>query len=88
MSANKGGESIDLAIANLQGEVMAMRQILTLLLAHHAIHSPMPKSLDNLKGLLDEVYSRGAVEEQIRDKIDEIIGDANKLLKSVKDNSR
>lgn len=84
MSANKGGESIELAIANLQREVMAMRQILTLLLAHQAVHSPMPNSLDDLKSLLDEVYSGGAVEEQVRAKIDEIIEDAHTLLKSAK----
>ena len=88
MSRNEGGESIEQAVANLQRDVMAMRQILTLLLAHHAIHSPMPNTLAGLKSLLDEVYSGGAVEEQVRDKIDEIIGAANTLLSSVKGSSR
>ncbi len=84
MSANENRDNNEQAVANLQREVMAMRQILTLLLAHHAIHSPIPNSLGSLKSLLDEVYSGGAVEEQVRDKIDEIIGDANTLLKSAK----
>jgi hypothetical protein len=38
MSANEGRDSIEQAVANLQREVLAMRQILTLLLAHHAMH--------------------------------------------------
>ena len=87
MSANEGGDSTERAVANLQMEVIAMRQILTLLLAHHARHSAMPNALDDLKGLLDEVYSGDAVEEEVRDKIDEIIGDANTLVNSIKGGS-
>ncbi len=88
MSANENRDNNEEAVANLQRDIMAMRQILTLLLAHHAIHSPIPNTLAGLKSLLDEVYSGGAVEEQVRDKIDEIIGDANTLLNSVKGSSR
>ena len=87
MNANEGGDSTERAVANLQREVIAMRQILTLLLAHYARHSAMPNALDDLKGLLDEVYSGDAVEEEVRDKIDEIIGDANTLVNSVKGGS-
>ena len=87
MSANEVGDSTERAVANLQREVIAMRQILTLLLAHYARHSAMPNALDDLKGLLDEVYSGDAVEEDVRDKIDEIIGDANTLVNSVKGGS-
>ena len=87
MSANEVGDSTERAVANLQREVIAMRQILTLLLAHHARHSAKPNALDDLKGLLDEVYSGDAVEEDVRDKIDEIIGDANTLVNSVKGGS-
>ena len=47
----------------------------------------MPNALDDLKGLLDEVYSGDAVEEEVRDKIDEIIGDANTLVNSIKGGS-
>jgi hypothetical protein len=84
MSDNESGGKIEQAVASLQREVMAMRQILTLLLAHHALHSAMPNALGSLKTLLDEVYSGDAVEEEIRDDIDRIIGDANTLVKSVK----
>ncbi len=84
MSERQSGENIVQAIVNLQREVMAMRQILTLLLAHHALHSAVPNVLGSLKGLLDEVYSGDAVEEEIRDDIDRIIKDANTLVKSVK----
>jgi hypothetical protein len=87
MSANESGDSIEQAVANLQREVLAMRQILTLLLAHHAMHSAMPNGLGGLKDLLDEVYSDDAVEEEVRDKLDEIIGDANTLVNSVKGGS-
>jgi hypothetical protein len=38
MSENESGDNVEQAFANLQREVMAMRQILTLLLAHHARH--------------------------------------------------
>jgi hypothetical protein len=84
MSDNESGGKIEQAVASLQREVMAMRQILTLLLAHHAQHSAVPNALGSLKDLLDEVYSGDAVEEEIRDDIDRIIGDANTLVKSVK----
>ncbi len=84
MSERQSGENIEQAVANLQREVMAMRQILTLLLAQHALHSAVPNALGSLKGLLDEVYSGDAVEEEIRDDIDRIIKDANTLVKSVK----
>jgi hypothetical protein len=87
MSANESGDSTERAVANLQREVIAMRQILTLLLAHRARHSAMPNALDDLKGLLDEVYSGDAVEEEVRDKIDQIIGDANTLVNSIKGGS-
>ncbi len=84
MTANESGENIEQAIANLQREVLAMRQILTLLLAHHAIHSAKPNALSGLKDLLDEVYSGDAVEEDVRGRLDEIIGDANTLVNSIK----
>jgi hypothetical protein len=84
MSANERGDNIEQAVANLQREVLAMRQILTLLLAHHAIHSAMPNALSGLKDLLDEVYSGDAVEEDVRDRLGEIIGDANTLANSIK----
>jgi hypothetical protein len=79
MSANENGDNIEQAVANLQRESMAMRQILMLLLAHHGLHSATPNTLSSLKELLHEVYSGDAVEEGVRDKIDEIIGDANAL---------
>ena len=56
-----------------------MRQVLTLLLAHHPLHSAVPNALGSLKDLLDEVYSGDAVEEEIRDDMDGIIKDANML---------
>ena len=87
MSGNEGRDSIEQAVANLQREVLAMRQILTLLLAHHAMHSAMPNVLGDLKDLLDGVYSGDAVEEEVRDKLNEIIGDANTLVNSVKGGS-
>jgi hypothetical protein len=64
---------------------MAMRQVLTLLLAHHPLHSAVPNALGSLKDLPDEVYSGDAVEEEIRDDMDGIIKDANTLVKSVED---
>ena len=73
--------------ANLQREVMAMRQILMLLLAHHARYSAEANALGSLKDLLDEVYSSDAVEEEIRGEIDRIIEDANTLIKTVKGGS-
>ena len=88
MSANEGRDGIEQAVANLQREVLAMRQILTLLLAHHAMHSTVPNALGGLKDLLDEVYSGDVVEEEVRDKLDGIIGDANTLVNSVKGGSR
>jgi len=88
MSANEGRDSIEQAVANLQREVLAMRQILTLLLAHHAMHSAVPNALGGLKDLLDEVYSGDVVEEEVRDKLDGIIGDANTLVNSVQGGSR
>ena len=88
MSGNEGRDSIEQAVANLQREVLAMRQILTLLLAHHAMHSAVPNALGGLKDLLDEVYSGDVVEEEVRDKLDGIIGDANTLVNSVKGGSR
>ena len=88
MSGNEGRDSIEQAVANLQREVLAMRQILTLLLAHHAMHSTVPNALGGLKDLLDEVYSGDVVEEEVRDKLDGIIGDANTLVNSVKGGSR
>jgi hypothetical protein len=80
-------EKVEQAVASLQREAMAMRQILTLLLAHHALHSTTPDVLGDLKDLLDEVYSGDTVEEEVRGKIDGIIGDANTLVDSVKDSS-
>ena len=88
MSGNEGRDSIEQAVANLQREVLAMRQILTLLLAHHAMHSAVPNALGGLKDLLDEVYSGDVVEEEVRDKLDGIIGDANTLVNSVQGGSR
>jgi hypothetical protein len=88
MSANEGRDGIEQAVANLQREVLAMRQILTLLLAHHAMHSTVPNALGGLKDLLDEVYSGDVVEEEVRDKLDGIIGDANTLVNSVQGGSR
>jgi hypothetical protein len=87
MSANESRDRVDQAVANLQREVIAIRQILTLLLAHLARHSAMPNALSGLKDLSDEVYSGDAVEEEVRDKVDEIIGDASTLVNSVKGNS-
>jgi hypothetical protein len=87
MSASEGGDSTAQAVANLQREVLAVRQILILLLAHHAMHSAMPNVLGDLKDLLDGVYSGDAVEEEVRDKLNEIIGDANTLVNSVKGGS-
>ena len=87
MSENESGDNVEQAIANLQREVMAMRQILMLLLAHHARHSAEANALRSLKDLLDEVYSSDAVEEEIRGEIDRIIEDANTLVKSVKGGS-
>jgi hypothetical protein len=87
MSERQSGENIEQAVANLQREVVAMRQIPTLLLALHALHSAVPNALGSLKGLLDEVHSGDAVEEEIRDNIDGIIKDANTLVKSVKGDS-
>ena len=55
MSGNEGRDSIEQAVANLQREVLAMRQILTLLLAHHTMRSAVPNALGGLKDLLDEV---------------------------------
>ena len=66
---------------------MAMRQILMLLLAHHARHSAEANALGSLKDLLDEVYSSDAMEEEIRGEIDRIIEDANTLVKTVKGGS-
>lgn len=60
MSENESGDNVEQAIANLQREVMAMRQILMLLLAHHARHSAEANALGSLKDLLDEVYSSDA----------------------------
>ena len=88
MSGNEGRDSIEQAVANLQREVLAMRQILTLLLAHHAMHSTVPNALGGLKDLLDEVYSGDVVEEEVREKLDGIIGDADTLVNSVKGGSR
>ena len=45
MSENESKDHIEQAVANLQREVTAMRQILTLLLAHHALHSAVPNAL-------------------------------------------
>jgi hypothetical protein len=87
MSANESENSIEEAVANLQWEVIAIRQILTLLLAHHARHSGTPNALGDLKDLLDEVYSGDAVEKEVRNKIDEIIGDADTLVTSMKGGS-
>ena len=87
MSENESGDNVEQAVANLQREVMAMRQILTLLLAHHALYSAAPNALGSLKDLLDEVYSGysgDAVEQEIRDEIDRIIGDASTLANSAK----
>ena len=88
MSANESENSMEEAVANLQLEVIAIRQILTLLLAYNARHSATPNVLGDLKDLLDEVYSGDAVEERVRGKIDEIIGEANTLVISVKGDSR
>jgi hypothetical protein len=88
MSANESENSMEEAAANLQLEVIAIRQILTLLLAYNARHSATPNVLGDLKDLLDEVYSGDAVEERVRGKIDEIIGEANTLVISVKGDSR
>jgi hypothetical protein len=88
MSENESKDHIEQAVANLQREVMAIRQILTLLLAHHARHSAEANALGSLKDLLDEVYSTSdAVEEEIRGEIDRIIEDANTLVKTVKGGS-
>jgi hypothetical protein len=87
MSENESKDHIEQAVANLQREVMAMRQILMLLLAHHARHSAEANALGSLKDLLDEVYSSDAVEEEIRGEIDRIIEDANTLVKTVKGGS-
>ena len=87
MSENESKDHIEQAVANLQREVMAMRQILMLLLAHHARHSSEANALGSLKDLLDEVYSSDAVEEEIRGEIDQIIEDANTLVKTVKGGS-
>ena len=87
MSENERKDHIEQAVANLQREVMAMRQILMLLLAHHARHSAEANPLGSLKDLLDEVYSSDAVEEEIRGEIDRIIEDANTLVKTVKGGS-
>lgn len=70
MSENESKDHIEQAVANLQREVMAMRQILMLLLAHHARHSAEANALGSLKDLLDEVYSSDAMEEEIRGEID------------------
>jgi len=87
MSENESKDHIEQAVANLQREVMAMRQILMLLLAQHARHSAEANALGSLKDLLDEVYSSDAVEEEIRGEIDRIIEDANTLVKTVKGGS-
>jgi len=47
MSANENGDNIEQAVANLQRESMAMRQILMLLLAHHGLHSATPNTLSS-----------------------------------------
>jgi hypothetical protein len=87
MSEDESAGNIDQAVANLQRQVMAMRQILTLLLAHHAMHSAVPTTLSSLKDLLDQVYAGDALEAEIREQIDGIIGDANTLISSAKPGS-
>jgi hypothetical protein len=70
-------------VASLQEEVMALRQIVTLLLAQYAANSPT--ALSGLRSLLDETvkYDAETEMEGVREEMNRIINHAQVYVEAI-----